>query len=117
MGLYLAPALRAVRTATGTNRRDLAELNSRYQLPDIPLLQSKDGTMGPVVLRRSKAWEQNGASMKPSLSRLAVKIVFVLFFLFLFTDIGQQLASLALVLDHCGGVYAAMIKRQSQLLF
>jgi hypothetical protein len=40
-----------------------------------------------------------------------------LFFLFLFTDIGQQLTSLALVLDYCGGVYAAMIKRQSQLLF
>jgi len=39
------------------------------------------------------------------------------YFLFVFTDIGQQLTSLALVLDHCGGVYAAMIKRQSQLLF
>ena len=38
-------------------------------------------------------------------------------FLFVFIDIGQQLTSLALVLDHCGGVYAAIIKRQSQLLF
>ena len=37
-------------------------------------------------------------------------------FLFVFTDIRQQLTSLALVLDHCSGVYAAMIKRQSQLL-
>jgi len=55
--------------------------------------------------------------MKPSLSRLAVKIVLFFIFLFLFPDIGQQLNPLALVLDRCGGVYAAMIKRQSQLLF
>jgi hypothetical protein len=54
--------------------------------------------------------------MKPSLSRPAVKIVFVLFFV-RFIDIGQQLTSLALVVDHCGGVYVAIIKRQSQLLF
>ena len=54
--------------------------------------------------------------MKPSLSRLAVKIVLFFIFLFLFSDIGQQLNPLALVLDRCGGVYAAMIKRQSQLL-
>ena len=54
--------------------------------------------------------------MKPSLSRLAVKIVLFFIFLFLFSDIGQQPNPLALVLDRCGGVYAAMIKRQSQLL-
>jgi len=71
-----------------------------------------------IVLHPNREHRRDAyASMKPSLSRLAVKIVFVLFFLFLFTDIGEQLTSLALVLDHCGGVYAAMIKRQSQLLF
>jgi len=34
VGLYLAPALRTVRTATGTNRRDLAELTPNQRLAD-----------------------------------------------------------------------------------
>src|SRR5271165_4873233 len=98
--------------------------NIRGGLATIDFVNHIRGTSLPGLFRGSgilvffgEKSAANGASMKPSLSRLAVKIVFVLFFLFLFTDIGQQLASLALVLDHCGGVYAAMIKRQSQLLF
>jgi hypothetical protein len=49
-----------------------------------------------------------GASMKPSLSRLAVKIVFVLFFVLFYRHGTTTHLSLALVLDHCGCIYAAM---------
>jgi hypothetical protein len=45
-----------------------------------------------------------------------VKIVFGLFSCSFLPISGNNSTSLALVLDHCSGVYAAMIKRQSQLL-
>ncbi|MDQ1407844.1 MAG: hypothetical protein QOG55_3473 [Acidobacteriaceae bacterium] len=45
--------------------------------------------------------------MKPSLSRPAVKIVFVLFFVRFYRHRTTTHTCLALVLDHCGGVYAA----------
>ena len=54
------------------------------------------------------------ASMKPSLSRHAAKIVFLLF-LVLLADLWQQLTWLALGLDRCEATSAAAIKRQSQL--